>query len=1006
MTHSTATFKARARTVDMLGRQQIAGVPNAISELFKNAHDAYADTAVADYFLSDGLVVIRDDGLGMTEAEFRERWLTLGTESKLAGQTVLAPPPTDPGKSVRVIAGEKGIGRLAIAAIGPQVLIVSKAVRPQEGGTTETHPLMAAFIHWGMFELPGLNLDQIEIPIYTFPANTLPTLADVREMVRVVRDSLLKATHDQPSPDTDKILAQLDKFAVSPADLAPFLKEPGLEGKGRGTHFYILPSAETIAEDVLLVARAKETSRLQKLLLSFTNTMVPESVAPEFQTAFRFWETEENYEDLIGEGEFFTPNEFTSADHHISGRFDEFGQFVGTVQVYDQTMTEQVILWQSSKSKRTTCGPFSINIGYFQGTPTTTSLPPDEFTRLREKLYKIGGLYIYRNGIRILPYGDADFDFLGLETRRARHASFYFFTFRRMMGAIELTREKNGALAEKAGREGFQENKAYREFRDILINFFLRLAATYFREDGEYAQAWLRRREELQREEAARRAREDQSKKQRREVEKGLRAFFQKVERREPEKRLKELLEEVEAKFGSDDEWALLQTATAPLEAELEFGKALASLRKVYIVERPAGFGLDPALQREWDAYEAQQADLEAAFLEAERRAAERIREASARLGTALDRRKRFGALWQATEADARGILEQRRKEVQDALQGTTEEVRGLLKRVQDGLDEQVAETRAAYEQAFDTLSDEELERQRRIWQEELAHTAQEQARLLEFVRDQLGTLQWSPSSTGDLMIGPAEMTAALETELLALRERYDEDLELNQIGMAIEIIQHEFDNSVRAIRQGLRRLKGWSDANPDLQPTYRDLRTSFEHLDGYLTLFTPFRRRLYRTPIEIRGSDIAKFLHDLFGERLKEHDIRLSDSKAFRQTTILGYPSAFYPVFVNLVDNAIYWLQDVRDRAREIRLDEINGSLVVADNGPGVRPRDRVAIFELGFTRKPGGRGYGLHIAREVLKRENYRLELSEPLPEWGQGATFLLTANEKPEEGEGEEP
>ena len=34
----------------MLGRQQIAGIPTAISELFKNAHDAYADNVEADFF--------------------------------------------------------------------------------------------------------------------------------------------------------------------------------------------------------------------------------------------------------------------------------------------------------------------------------------------------------------------------------------------------------------------------------------------------------------------------------------------------------------------------------------------------------------------------------------------------------------------------------------------------------------------------------------------------------------------------------------------------------------------------------------------------------------------------------------------------------------------------------------------------------------------------------------------------------------------------------------------
>src|SRR5436190_5616567 len=79
------TFQARARTVDMLGRQQIAGIPTAISELFKNAHDAYADRVEVDFFRHDSLFVLRDDGLGMTPADFEERWLTIGTESKVQG---------------------------------------------------------------------------------------------------------------------------------------------------------------------------------------------------------------------------------------------------------------------------------------------------------------------------------------------------------------------------------------------------------------------------------------------------------------------------------------------------------------------------------------------------------------------------------------------------------------------------------------------------------------------------------------------------------------------------------------------------------------------------------------------------------------------------------------------------------------------------------------------------------------------------------------------------------
>ena len=78
-----AKFKSRARSLDMLGRQQIAGIPTALNELFKNAHDAYADNVDADFYRKSNIVLIRDNGQGMTKDDFENRWLTIGTESKL-----------------------------------------------------------------------------------------------------------------------------------------------------------------------------------------------------------------------------------------------------------------------------------------------------------------------------------------------------------------------------------------------------------------------------------------------------------------------------------------------------------------------------------------------------------------------------------------------------------------------------------------------------------------------------------------------------------------------------------------------------------------------------------------------------------------------------------------------------------------------------------------------------------------------------------------------------------
>src|ERR1700730_1749665 len=76
-------FQTRARTIDHLGRGQIADAPTAVSELWKNAYDAYAQNVALHIF--DGspeVAAIFDDGIGMNRKDVLERWLVIGTESK------------------------------------------------------------------------------------------------------------------------------------------------------------------------------------------------------------------------------------------------------------------------------------------------------------------------------------------------------------------------------------------------------------------------------------------------------------------------------------------------------------------------------------------------------------------------------------------------------------------------------------------------------------------------------------------------------------------------------------------------------------------------------------------------------------------------------------------------------------------------------------------------------------------------------------------------------------
>jgi len=206
---------------------------------------------------------------------------------------------------------------------------------------------------------------------------------------------------------------------------------------------------------------------------------------------------------------------------------------------------------------------------------------------------------------------------------------------------------------------------------------------------------------------------------------------------------------------------------------------------------------------------------------------------------------------------------------------------------------------------------------------------------------------------------------------------------------MAIETIDHEFRSSVNGIRRSLRRLRRWGRANAQLDALITEIEGNFTHLDGYLKLFTPLQRRLYRRRIPIAGESIRTYLGRLFKDRLTRNEIELRATESFDGSVVVAFPSMVYPVFINLVDNAIFWLSD-SPGPRGITLDADDTDMIVRDTGPGVEERDREAIFERGFTRKPGGLGLGLFIAREALRREGLDLTVDPPVK--GSGAVFRV--------------
>lgn len=974
-----AKFKARARTLDMLGRQQIAGAPTALHELFKNAYDAYAENVEVDFFRKLNFVVLRDDGVGMSREEFESRWLTLGTESKLniPGSDPILPPT---GASARSIMGEKGIGRLAIATMGPIVLVATRSEKT-------LHEVTVSLVPWRVFELPSIDLDEFEVPVESFADDKLDD-----DVVPFMRDLCLEGIDALkgrvPEPERLSIREEIASFRVPLPRLLGLNVGPSILDGQTGTMFVISPVNENLRADIDEETDSGATN-LQKMLLGFSNTMAPKTKVP-IETAFRDHLEDGSVYDRIEDQEFFTPEEFEMADHQVRGRFDEKGNFSGTIKIYDADPQElDIVLYRDGRDRA--CGAFDFDFAYLQGKSSQTSLAPSDYAPLQNKLNEIGGIYIYKDGIRVLPYGDVENDFLAIERRRNKSASYYFFSYRRIFGAISLTGAENPQLREKAGREGFQNNRAYREFRDQLIALFLALAERYFRKDGDLAEEYMGQRSVLEKEYERLERRSKQVTTKRKVFASELEAATAKIDDRSFESDLEEIKSEALGKLSALLADGENPDAEAILKLEAATNNDLEMLKKTLEVSRPRGVGLTKTLASNWERYRsAMSGPVDEAYEATRRTLDERVGVLAKEARVTLDARKRLeAAVDSAMEvADrevkdevgaARSALEQTKKFVTSELS----QARELLLTIRTEVDRAVVDFSSAPEGQDFTDVRSRLEATIREKSDEL------EARLSD-IRSRLQRVS-RIDETDD--VSTEDTVSAIETELEVVREEYAQAVEMAQLGMAVSIVQHEFASNVKEIRRSLKAMQKWAVRHNELFGLYTGIRDGFDHLDNYLSLFTPLDRRLRRRKAEITGSMVEEFLRNLFGERFDRHDVDFEVTDAARNFGVESYASVILPAFVNLVDNAVHWLSR-KDGSRRIVLDATQRGFELTDNGPGVARQLQDAIFEFNFSTKIGGRGMGLYIARTTLEREGIDLYLDR---EYASGARFVLDIREK---------
>jgi signal transduction histidine kinase len=199
---------------------------------------------------------------------------------------------------------------------------------------------------------------------------------------------------------------------------------------------------------------------------------------------------EEEKENSIDEG--FKSNYFRSDNGNLVAIVDEekaiFQHALAEIEGYvlddgqgcwalksDKLNFQQEVypIGNSEKDKEDTTTPFNLIKGvhfkayYFLF--DAKLFAPGTFTFIKELLYEKGGIRLYRNGFRVLPYGEESDDWLGLDKSNNRNIILAQHPNRNFFGFVELN-DVSENFEETSSREGLIEN----EYLNELINFVYR----------------------------------------------------------------------------------------------------------------------------------------------------------------------------------------------------------------------------------------------------------------------------------------------------------------------------------------------------------------------------------------------------------------------------------------------------------------------------------------------------------------------------------------------------
>jgi signal transduction histidine kinase len=438
-----APFQPYARLISVLGDQLISDKWIGLIELVKNCYDADAENVKVRFLHFDNptsgmepTIEIEDDGDGMDKNTVLSVWMKPATPNKL-NKKKSKDEQKRYTKKGRVMQGDKGVGRFAIYKLGDHIELFTKTKREDE------IKMVFNFSEYANDEFVETNhtdkfLDEIK---NHWQINNPPeVINNSKKQGTLIR--ITKVRNYWKFDDLDKLYKTFFRMIPPVLPGIEIVKDFSIELKWDDTPYK--SKFLTFEEMTGLAPYYFEGSVDENGLLDATFKVNNRKTIP-----LRF-----NLFD----------DEGAAADYDIR-RLKFFKErFLKVVKSNDSKKTETVL------DRKPDVGGFLFFFYGYNLKNASEGLKETEKAFLKET-----SVYLYRDNVRVYPYGEIGDDWLMISKQRAEDRAGSYFSYNDLIGFIFITQTDNPKLRDAADREGLMSINGAKEDFIAMIQAVLKV---------------------------------------------------------------------------------------------------------------------------------------------------------------------------------------------------------------------------------------------------------------------------------------------------------------------------------------------------------------------------------------------------------------------------------------------------------------------------------------------------------------------------------------------------